>query len=222
MKLIGLAGHAGSGKDEAAKALFPLGYERVAFADAVRRAALAIDPVIVGTSCNNLRLSEFVALVGWQEAKREAEVRRLLQVIGTEAGRDIHGRDCWIKATDRDVANFRLMGRGVVITDVRFSNEARYIQKQGGKVYLIQRPGVGPRNEHASEKLGFDVDGVIVNDGSIDELHRWVLFHAGESCVHEGKRGHWMRFGSGDQEKWVFAFDASVSGETSIERGAMT
>ena len=71
----------------------------------------------------------------------------------------------------------KLEGLGrVVIDDVRFPNEVEMIQRLGGKVIRIDRPGPA-ESTHASEiELdGFDGwDGVIVNDGTLGELEEKV------------------------------------------------
>lgn len=176
--ILGLSGVSRSGKDSAAKFLIELGWQRVAFADTLREAALAINPIVysrvsVGGDeawSDHIRLAHIVSTHGWDKAKQNPEVRRLLQVIGTEAGRDIHGKDCWIMAADA-----KINSENVVFTDVRFENECEYIRHNGGKVYHIERPGVGPVNSHVSDKLEFEPDGVILNDGTLDDLREKIL-----------------------------------------------
>jgi hypothetical protein len=58
----------------------------------------------------------------------------------------------------------------VVITDVRFANEAAAIRSWGGEIIRIDRPGVGPVNGHVSEAMPFEPDEVIENDGTIEDL----------------------------------------------------
>ena len=169
--LIGLTGPPGCGKDTAAAHLVKThGFVRVAFADTIRQVALAIDPYV-----HFFRLSEIVDLYGWDKAKRQPEVRRLLQVIGTEAGRDFHGADVWV---DRTFAAIKQLGpdQPVVITDVRFDNEARRLRTFGGRLVRIRRQTdnhdavLGHRSETESAKL--NSDHYLPNDGSITELHR--------------------------------------------------
>jgi hypothetical protein len=127
---------------------------------------------ILAPNCDEpvVRLSGEVGR-GWDSAKRDPEVRRLLQRMGTEAGRNIHGEDCWIRIAKRKVDE---APGNVVITDVRFANEAQAIRSWGGKVIRIERPNVGPVNGHASEALAFEPDAVIENSGTIEELHDQV------------------------------------------------
>ena len=55
--IIGLAGKAGSGKDEVAKILIDLyGYKRIAFADAIRDALYELNPLVA----DRLRVTDFV------------------------------------------------------------------------------------------------------------------------------------------------------------------
>lgn len=158
---------------------------RVSFADAVRDAALAIDPLLQSECpCGvEIRLSDQVRKYGWDLTKQDAEVRRLLQVIGTEAGRDIHGQDCWTNiAADKIEAIFQ-QGKSVVITDCRFDNEVLALRRIAAwdnhpiKFIRISRPGVGPVNSHVSDsiinKLHADIE--ICNDGTEEELHANVL-----------------------------------------------
>lgn len=170
---IGLTGYAGAGKDEAARALLGIGYERRAFADPLRACVLTLDPVIGLPGGTFERLSIVVEAEGWDAAKRAyPEVRRLLQVFGTEVVRAHFGSSAWI-----DIARGTMLpGVDYVFTDCRFPNEVEMIHQAGGVVLGIMRPGVSPVNAHASDDIGaLHVDHVVANDGSIDELHARVL-----------------------------------------------
>lgn len=164
-KLIGLVGYAQTGKDEAAKVLVEEhDFTRVAFADGVREALYALNPLIADEyEC--WRLSEEVDNRGWDEAKKHPEVRQLLQRMGTEAGRMIHGQDLWVNLAKKKA---RCLSR-VVVTDVRFPNEAKAIQEGGGTLLRIERPGVGPVNNHISDRGVEKIfcDETLVNDGDL-------------------------------------------------------
>jgi len=168
MKLIGLCGYAGSGKDCAAEALTAIGWQRVAFADAVRDVALAIDPIV---DSDDRRLHDIISIGGWAMAKQYREVRRLLQAIGTEAGRKILGANVWVDTAMRNVNG------DTVFTDVRFPNEVAAIRERGGVIVRICRPGVGPVNNHPSETAIDDIapDYAIANDGVVEHLHASLL-----------------------------------------------
>lgn len=192
--VIGLSGYAGSGKDEAARQMQPAGWVRLAFADPVREGLLALNPVVPCvvdsgklrghpfTVYNNIPLTELVAGNGWDGAKRRSpHVRVLLQRFGTEAGRDIHGPDCWVNIWSRQARDILSAGGKVVATDVRFPNEVAQIRQLGGMVVRIERPGVGPANDHVSESL-VDCDVVVANDGFREILGQRVLDEVAAWC----------------------------------------
>lgn len=185
-RLIGITGVAGSGKDAAAAALVAAGWRRAAFADRMREAVLALDPWVIfeGVDGNEgwARLSDLVEAHGWDDAKRmHGEIRRLLQRFGTEAGRDIHGEDCWIDlvlAPWVHASNTPGPKHDLVVTDCRFENEAVAIRRAGGLVVRIERPDIEelPGN-HVSE-AGLPerlVSAVIHNDASVEDLHAAIL-----------------------------------------------
>lgn len=177
--LIGLCGMAGSGKDAVAKFMVQNhGYTRMALADPLRAAVLRLDPIVLDGGLGMIRLSTLVEQMGWDAAKRSVpEVRRLLQVFGTEVIREMCGEDFWV---DR-LLHIAPVGP-VVVTDVRFLNEAIGIHESGGYIYRVVRPGVEPLpGGHASEAGIPDglIHAVIENSGSLLELECTVhtLFH---------------------------------------------
>ena len=179
-KLVGLTGYAGSGKDTFAKSLRLRGaYERVGFADAVKEMALVLDPWIIVPSAHGGQhdfelLSQVVRRLGWDEAKKIANVRSYLQKLGTDAVREIINKDAWVMAAQGKIWPLITEGTNVVVTDVRFQNEADLIRSWGGKVFRVERPGFAPVNDHISD-VGIDsiaVDGVVLNDGTVDDLGR--------------------------------------------------
>lgn len=162
MRLIAFCGYAGSGKSTAAALT---GLPVRSWAEPIRRAALALDPYVYEPMRGNVRLSTWVEWLGWDKLKREfLEVRRLLQRLGTEAGRDIHGPDCWVK-----LANLEEDG---AFADTRFPNEVAAFREAGGLIVWMSKFGVGPANEHASENsIGpEDCDFVLCNHGSREDL----------------------------------------------------
>lgn len=153
--LFAFSGLKGSGKDTAASVLIhEYGFTKIAFADAVRELALVIDPWITvktlyGTDVS--RLSTLVTNVGWDTLKRSVpEVRRLLQVIGTEGGRMLVGENVWVDILAKrypDIADEHVR---YVIADCRFDNEVEFVRNNGGKLIWINRPGI-VSDGHASE-----------------------------------------------------------------------
>lgn len=176
MIIIGLAGFAQSGKDTAAGFLKERGYQRLAFADILRQAVYELDPVIVAdTYGGTFSAKEVIDEIGWEEAKsNHPEVRRLLQVLGTEVGRKLLGPDIWV---DKVFAQMTDPDGKYVITDVRFSNEVHAIDKARGCVVKIDRPGVGPVNAHISDQGIADDNCCVVvhNIGSLTDLRTSIL-----------------------------------------------
>lgn len=177
--LVGLSGYARSGKDSSGAALVADGWDRLAFGDTLREFLLAINPVVLtraahySASPRPQRLRALIDQFGWEAAKDNiAEVRELLQRTGTEAGRGVIGENVWIDATLRRLRS----GIPAVITDVRFPSDADAVRRLGGVVVRVNRPGVGPKNSHASETAldGYAFDWWIENDSTVEVLHARV------------------------------------------------
>jgi len=182
MDVVGFVGFKQSGKDTAAEALVnQRGFKRVGFADAVKESALAIDPIVhMWADGYQERLSTLVKSVGWERAKRDPEVRRLLQVLGTEGVRDIVGDDSWLRAWKRRVMDKEtgLQYSGEVVPDVRFLNEAEFLRKEYDALLIrIDRPGSDTTDGHGSEQeqLGIEAHMRINNNRGVETLHEGVL-----------------------------------------------
>lgn len=163
--IIGLSGYATSGKDTVADVLEKnYNFRRVAFADALKDFSLRVDPLLE----NGSRLSQLVEEYGWSVAKARIETRRFLQETGM-AAREHFGHDVWINATHKSLGDY---SGNVVFTDVRLKNEAEYITSLGGRIWRIERPGVGPANNHLSETDldTWSFDRYINNSGSLVDL----------------------------------------------------
>lgn len=173
--LVALSGYARTGKDTVAQILVDNhGFTRVAFADKLREALYAFNPIVRvndDDSVNFMYLQTLVDEVGWEEAKKfSPDVREYQQRLGTEVGRDVLGRDVWVIAALGGLDYSQ--GQRYVVTDCRFPNEADYIWTHGGILVRVERPGVGPANSHISE-VGLDnhlFDLRLLNDGTVDDL----------------------------------------------------
>ena len=173
MAHIGFTGKAGSGKDVACKILAEeYGYEHRAFADPMREIMRRLNPAI-GLRWPNHEEPDFVRWndLPYHEAKlfNDGEGRRLMQVLGTEIGRDMFGENFWVDLSMRDA------DPDCCWSDVRFLNEAEAFSHVFGYVIRIERPGSeldGEAGQHASE-LEMDQiepDVTIVNDGTLEEF----------------------------------------------------
>ena len=177
--IIGLSGYAQSGKDTVAELLcLNYGFTRVAFADGIRDAIYRLNPYIIndGLGDGDWRVADDVDEHGWEMAKQHPEVRRLLQVLGTEVGREMFGEDVWINKAFKHIED----DQRIVIPDVRFPNEANAVINKGGQVWRINRHNHAPVNGHKSEHAmdNFMFKHVLYNDGTLDELSDEVFMLA--------------------------------------------
>jgi hypothetical protein len=175
--IIGLSGYARSGKDTVAGMLMGIhGYKRMAFADKIKEFLLEIDPLVMHNGME-FRLQDIIESKGWESAKTDyPEIRRLLQDLGLGA-RKLFGDSFWV---DQVIGQFGHAWWGydtnVVITDVRFADEAKAIKGKGGKIWRVNRINVGPANDHVSE-TGMDdweFDGIITNNSDMPNLIKQI------------------------------------------------
>jgi len=157
--IIGITGHMQAGKSTIGQYLVEdFGFVQAAFADPLKQMVLALDPWVAMPVCSTHQedeenvhfrlLSAVVQHEGWERAKKYPDVRRLLQRMGTEAGRQVLGEDLWINHMWKtSIVGYHF---DVVITDVRFKNEAVAIREWGGYVWKVTRPGY-EGDGHASE-----------------------------------------------------------------------
>lgn len=162
MRIVGVTGRAGSGKDTIADwFVCERGYTKVALADPMKEFCRTA----FGWSHDQL----------WGPSARRSEPdprwngltpRRALQQLGTEWGRAMHP-DVWIRlCLDRSCT----LNVPVVVADIRFQNEVDMIQQAGGVVVAVTRPRVG-QDSHSSEAGVNRVDFGFVNDGTLKQLY---------------------------------------------------
>lgn len=175
--LVGMMGYKRSGKDSFASVLVEeYGYVRLAFADAMRDAAMLLNPYLSDGS----RLADHVDRLGWDDAKANPDIRYVLQYLGT-AVRDTLGHDAWVRPIRNRAVELMEEGRSVVITDVRFFNEAQMILDLGGDLLAVSRSGLVNSDMHISETgIPFEVATYnIQNDSTLEELHHTArMWHA--------------------------------------------
>jgi uncharacterized protein (DUF2132 family) len=169
--IIGLSGYAQSGKDTVAQILVDqYGFERIAFADAIRELSSEINPHIE----KGIRLNEFVDEYGWDVAKQKPEIREFLQKLGVGC-RKVINESVWISVAMNKMNNYK---KNFVITDVRFKNEVTAVVQMGGAVWRVNRPGVTAVNGHVSEHDldNYSFNAVINNDSTVEALDLQVAF----------------------------------------------
>lgn len=182
MEIIALSGYARAGKDEAAKVLCEEhGFIQVAFADKLREMLYQLDPWVVGynkeINQNQIRaLHAIIDEFGWNGYKETIfgpEIRRLLQRLGTEAGRQTLWDSIWIDAALTGLPD----DAKVVVSDARFFNEFDAVRARGGYIWRIEREGVGPANDHISETEAVSYPYFslrIENNGTLEQFRQVV------------------------------------------------
>lgn len=180
--LVGLTGRMGAGKDTVYKILSAKlknkeTIKRLAFGDAVKKSAYAIfggeKSKYFGTQEDKNEKLPF-----WEDKLGEAysTYRRIAQTFGTEICRNNIHKDIWVLALEPKIQELLKEGISVVVTDIRFDNEAKLIKSYGGLVVEV----VNTNNNHAKD-LHASEEGVSPNlidlqmvAGSLYELDQSV------------------------------------------------
>lgn len=158
--IIGLTGKARSGKDTAAGIILQLipSATKYAFADPLKaglKAALGLtDEEVYG---------ELKDTVNPLYGKTN---REMLQTFGTDWGRDMVHKDVWLLAAQR------LLPKGiVVISDVRFENEADFIRENGVLIHISRtiRDSIDGIQGHPSEA------GISFKQGDVSVENNFTL-----------------------------------------------
>lgn len=161
--LIGLCGAAGAGKNSVAE--FLTEFTQIAFADPLYECV----STITGLPVDRLKDRDVKETVIPRLGKSP---RQLLQTLGTEWGRGTVHPEIWIRIAMERAGQHP----NVVVTDVRFDNEAQAIVDAGGEVWRIARPGwrclADAAATHLSEAGVSDhlIARTIDNSGSLDDL----------------------------------------------------
>jgi len=177
--IIGLSGYKQSGKDTVAAYLVKEHqFERKAFADPLKKSVAALFDIPFSDVDKLKNQTYATATVESKDGSlHDMTFRTFLQRYGTEAHRDIFGQDFWVDQT-LPVRGF-YPGRAIVVTDVRFSNEAVRVRELGGLVVRVFREIAAPiektlhrvEDRHTSEVIDFDWDYSLSNNGSLENLY---------------------------------------------------
>lgn len=139
VEIYGFAGKLGSGKNYLAENVFskmlePKSTVFLCFADQIK-----IDGIYKkGLDRNKCWI------------KKDEKTRRTLQIVGTEEGRDIYGKDLWINNTKEWMIMHAFRGiKRIIITDMRFKNEFDFIKNLGGININVVSP---ERNKQALDR----------------------------------------------------------------------
>ncbi|CAB4133424.1 hypothetical protein UFOVP250_174 [uncultured Caudovirales phage] len=137
--IIGLVGFIGSGKGTVGEYLHLEGYHQASFAGALKDTASTMfgwDRALLEGDTNESREFREQKDTWWSNRFGYDFTPRLaLQLLGTEAGRDVFHKDLWIYSLEKRIEKFD----NVVLTDTRFPNEIEFIRKLGGVIVQVER-----------------------------------------------------------------------------------
>ena len=140
--IVGLVGPIGSGKGTIADILVDRhDFFKESFANSVKDACATIfgwnRAMLEGDTLESRAWREQPDIWWSQKLGRELSPRLALQLMGTEAGRDVFHPDLWVHTVMRRCE--QAPWNNYVIADVRFPNEIKAIVDSGGKVIRVRR-----------------------------------------------------------------------------------
>lgn len=166
--LLGLTGPAGAGKDTVGKRLYMThNFVNTSFAEPLRCAAMEV----FGLDYDHFIDRELKETVNgyWGLTPRQ-----MLQRLGTEAIRGTFGPEFWVRRWCQTYAEVHDTDH-IVVTDVRFPEEAQMVRERGGVLVHILRDDVTRFNHASDQGIPFLAgDHVIENDGDIKGLYAKV------------------------------------------------
>jgi len=140
--IVGLSGKRGSGKDELSKKLAPLGWERISFADELKKKIRQEFGLTVEQTDGHLKETP----CGY---RNEEGVELTPRDIMTLCGKYYRSIDpmFWVKQAFRPLNDFAelhsnnptVLVRKLVVTDVRFLNEVGFLRKHDSHIVRINR-----------------------------------------------------------------------------------
>lgn len=166
--VIGLIGKKESGKSEVAKILAEYGYMEISFAAKLKQVcSIMFD--IPEWYFHNPKLKDVFVF-------QDFTPRKIMQTMGTEIGRHL-SKSLWIMHVEKFIERYMPPKYGVVVTDVRYENEAFCVRDHGGELWRIVRPDTLTNDLHSSETEQDTVscDLTIHNDGSLQQLRVKVI-----------------------------------------------
>lgn len=178
--LVGLTGPQGSGKSTVARFLFSaFGWKAVSLADPIR-AGLQVMLGMHRHEFEDRALKDHT--IDWHGKSP----RQLLQSLGTEWGRHLVSESIWIDIAQREIdfaVRLNREYRGVVVSDIRFANEAEWIRSKGGVLWhlhdrIFDRIGPANRQDYHQSEWGVRFasgDKIVDNSGTMDDLYDQVL-----------------------------------------------
>lgn len=167
--LIGLTGRAGAGKSTVAEHLeHRWAMQPLAFAEPIQAMLCQLFSMagIDGAWTAERGLKELPTTLGFS-------YRHLAQSLGTEWARHQLADDFWLRVAAARLDAPLMRAEHVVISDVRFPNEAAWLRGRGGVVVRVLRDGLPSVRQHESESHADSItpDTELLNFGSLATLH---------------------------------------------------
>ena len=176
MKIVGLAGNIGAGKNLVAS-MIP-GATVVEWSDRLYAGLSAI----LGVPVRTLK-ERHVKENGIDVAGMRVDVRFSLQTLGTDWGRELIHPDLWVNLTLDDLPSWVVLA---ALPGTRFPNEVNAIRSRGGEIWWIERESALPTGHVSDHQISAgDCDRVIVNNGTVDELRARVRLACRDACLLE-------------------------------------
>lgn len=169
--LVGLCGRARAGKSVAARHLVEKhGFVELSFAEPLRAFIRDLLGVDAGT-LENIKDAPHPLLC-------DKTPRYAMQRLGTEWGRHTISNTLWIDVCMRKAQVALAEGKDVVISDIRFDNEAAQVKELGGTILKILRPDapmIGTATHPSERGISHDhVDAFVMNDTTPDVLKQRI------------------------------------------------
>lgn len=142
--IIGFSGLAGSGKDSTANIIAKNheNWVKISFAKAMKDAVAEMYGLP-----RDLLEGDTTESREWREKPNEfwseklgienLTPRKILQSFGTDVIRNHISPDFWVFRLEYELDKLEKEGKNILITDVRFPNEAEMIRRHGGKIWHV-------------------------------------------------------------------------------------
>ena len=175
--LLGICGAAGCGKDTLAYELVNHdAYEQYRMADPIK-AMLQQFHIFPDTWDDHEAKERNIPWLG-------KSPRYLAQTLGTEWGRELINEDIWVLLAKGRWHHLNAGGKGrMIVSDVRFKNEAEWIRSEGGIIIsLVRDSGHEMDNRGHKSEDGLPphlIDALVYNDGTVKEMYDrfWEAVH---------------------------------------------
>lgn len=169
--IVAFYGPQRAGKSEAAKAFAHIPtWVKLSFADPLYQ----MMSVVLGRDARAVdKKAELPELGG-------RTLRRALQTLGTEWGRQQMWESIWLNQMARAIRQQHRAGKNVVIDDLRFANEYRFLREYGATIIMVGRAGSEfirtPADGHTSEADWWDFEPDFSLSNPMNGVKEWQQY----------------------------------------------